>query len=101
LRADQGARWVNVSLESTQSESYKTDPLDAAVESAWFHGIVVVAAAGNRGTSADAVTRAPGNDANAISVGASTTRAPGSQRWVRFRSASSGRNRANWCRKRT
>ena len=30
-------------------QSYKTDPLDAAVEAAWFTGIVVVAAAGNRG----------------------------------------------------
>jgi serine protease AprX len=63
-------RVVNLSLESTQAESYKTDPLDAAAEAAWFKGIVVVAAAGNRGTSGDAVNYAPGNDPYVISVGA-------------------------------
>jgi serine protease AprX len=63
-------RVVNLSLESTDAQSYKTDPLDAAAESAWFHGIVVVAAAGNRGTSGDAVDYAPGNDPYVISVGA-------------------------------
>ncbi|HYY42136.1 MAG TPA: S8 family serine peptidase, partial [Pyrinomonadaceae bacterium] len=54
----------------TSPNSYKTDPLDAAVESAWLKGIVVVAAAGNRGSDADAVQYAPGNDPYAISVGA-------------------------------
>jgi serine protease AprX len=63
-------RVVNLSLESTQAQSYKTDPLDAAVEAAWNSGIVVVAAAGNRGTASDAVNYAPGNDPYAISVGA-------------------------------
>ena len=63
-------RVVNLSLESTQAQSYKTDPLDAAVESAWLKGLVVVAAAGNRGTAGDAVDYAPGNDPYAISVGA-------------------------------
>jgi serine protease AprX len=62
-------RVVNLSLESTQPQSYKTDPLDAAVEAAWFNGIVVVAAAGNRGTADDAVDYAPGNDPYVISVG--------------------------------
>ncbi len=62
-------RVVNLSLESTTAQSYTTDPLDTAVESAWFHGIVVIAAAGNRGAAADAVTRAPGNDPYVISVG--------------------------------
>ena len=42
-------RVLNLSLESTVAESYRTDPLAAAVEAAWFKGIVVVAAAGNRG----------------------------------------------------
>jgi len=65
-----GIRVVNLSLESAVAGSYKTDPLDAAVEAAWFHGIVVVAAAGNRGHDADAVRYAPGNDPFAITVGA-------------------------------
>jgi len=69
-KAEYNIRVLNLSLESTVAESYKTDPLDAAVESAWFKGIVVVAAAGNRGTASDAVTRAPGNDPYVISVGA-------------------------------
>src|SRR4051794_4951300 len=65
-----GIRVVNLSLESTVAGSYRTDPLDAAVEAAWFHGLVVVAAAGNRGRSVDAVQYAPGNDPFAITVGA-------------------------------
>ncbi len=62
-------RVVNLSLESSDPQSYKTDPLDAAAEAAWFNGIVVVAAAGNRGASGDAVDYAPGNDPYVISVG--------------------------------
>ena len=64
-----GIRVVNLSLESTVPQSYKVDPLDAAVEAAWFKGLVVVAAAGNRGVAADAVSYAPGNDPYVISVG--------------------------------
>jgi serine protease AprX len=67
---DYGIRVVNLSLESTTAESYRTDPLDAAVESAWLHGIVVVAAAGNHGTTAAAADYAPGNDPFVITVGA-------------------------------
>jgi serine protease AprX len=67
---DYGIRVVNLSVESTTAESYRTDPLDAAVEAAWFHGIVVVAAAGNHGTAPDAADYAPGNDPFVISVGA-------------------------------
>ena len=69
-KAAYNIRVVNLSLESTTPGSYKTDPLNAAVESAWFKGIVVVTAAGNRGTAADAVSRAPGNDPYVITVGA-------------------------------
>jgi serine protease AprX len=67
---DYNIRVVNLSLEAANPGSYKTDPLDAAVENAWFNGIVVVAAAGNRGTAPDAVSYAPGNDPYAITVGA-------------------------------
>jgi serine protease AprX len=65
-----GIRVVNLSLSSTVAESYLTDPLDAAAESAWFSGLVVVAAAGNGGTATDAVAYAPGNDPHVITVGA-------------------------------
>jgi serine protease AprX len=69
-KADFNIRVVNLSLESTDPQSYRTDPLDAAAEAAWFNGIVVVAAAGNRGTAGDAVDYAPGNDPYVVSVGA-------------------------------
>jgi len=62
-------RVINLSLDSTTPQSSKTDPLDAAVESAWMHGIVVVTAAGNRGTASDAVQYSPANDPYAITVG--------------------------------
>jgi serine protease AprX len=69
-RRDYGIRVVNLSLSSTVAESAATDPLDAAVESVWLHGVVVVAAAGNAGTAPDAVSFAPGNDPYVISAGA-------------------------------
>jgi len=72
-KTELGIRVVNLSLSSATAESYKTDPLDAAVESAWMSGIVVVAAAGNGGTASDAVSYAPGNDPYIISVGAVDT----------------------------
>jgi serine protease AprX len=65
-----GIRVVNLSLSSTAAESYRTDPLDAAVEAAWFSGIVVVAAAGNDGDAPNAVSYAPGNDPFVITAGA-------------------------------
>jgi serine protease AprX len=69
-KAEYNIRVLNLSLESTVAESYKTDPLDAAVEAAWFKGIFVVAAAGNRGPGGDAVQYAPGNDPYIVTVGA-------------------------------
>lgn len=67
---DYNIQVVNLSFRSTSAESYRTDPLDAAVEQAWFDGITVVAAAGNLGTAPDAVSYAPGNDPYVITVGA-------------------------------
>ena len=69
-KADYNIRVVNLSFRSTSAESYTTDPVDAAAEQAWFHGITVVAAAGNLGTASDAVSYAPGNDPYVITVGA-------------------------------
>jgi serine protease AprX len=69
-QADYNIRVVNMSLDSTTPQSYTTDPLDAAAESAWMHGMVVVAASGNRGSASDAVQYAPANDPYVITVGA-------------------------------
>jgi serine protease AprX len=62
-------RVVNLSLNEATPSNYRTNALNAAVEQAWNAGIVVVAAAGNRGTAADAVHYAPGNDPFVITVG--------------------------------
>ncbi|WP_309721181.1 S8 family peptidase, partial [Armatimonas sp.] len=48
-RAANNIRVINLSLGHTVGESYKTDPLCQAVESAWKSGMVVVCAAGNNG----------------------------------------------------
>jgi serine protease AprX len=69
-QSDYNIRVVNMSLDSTTPQSYTSDPLDAAAESAWMHGMVVVAAAGNRGSASDAVQYAPANDPYVITVGA-------------------------------
>ncbi len=68
-KAQFNLRVLNLSLAADTPQSYKTDPLDAAVEYAWQKGIVVVVAAGNRGSAADAVQYAPANDPFVISVG--------------------------------
>ncbi len=67
---DYAIRVVNISLNSSIPDSYRQDPLDAAVEQAWGHGIVVVAAAGNFGTDAYSVDHAPANDPYVITAGA-------------------------------
>jgi serine protease AprX len=70
-RDELGIRVLNLSMSSdTAGASYLDDPINAAVEYAWHSGIVVVVAAGNRGSAADAVQYPPGNDPYAISVGA-------------------------------
>ena len=68
--AEYNIRIVNMSVRTESTNSYKTDPLNAAVEALWKHGIIVVAAAGNLGDQAGAVDHAPGNDPFAITVGA-------------------------------
>jgi len=67
--AQYNIRVINLSLNSSTPQSYKTDPLDAAVEAAWMDGIVVVVSAGNRGTAPDAVQYSPANDPYVITVG--------------------------------
>jgi len=62
-------RILNLSLQASVQESYRTSPIDAAVEYAWLKGIAVVVAAGNSGP--DSALYAPANDPYVISVGAS------------------------------
>jgi serine protease AprX len=65
-------RVVNLSINSSTAQSYHTSPLDAAAEILWFNKIVVVASAGNAGTST--LNAAPANDPFIITVGASDER---------------------------
>lgn len=65
-------RVVNLSLNTTTEQSYNVSPLDAAVEILWFNGVVVVASAGNKGTSTyNTANASPANDPFIITVGAS------------------------------
>jgi subtilisin family serine protease len=61
---------VNLSLHSSTAESYKTSPLDAAVEFLWKNGIFVVVASGNTGNVPGAVDFPPTNDPFVMTVGA-------------------------------
>ena len=65
-------RVANFSMTGATPTSFRFDPLDQAVERLWFSGVVVVAAAGNHGSSTGSVdmSYAPGNDPFVISVGA-------------------------------
>ena len=72
-------RVINLSLGHAPDESYKFDPMCEAVERAVHAGIVVVAAAGNRGKNAAGKSiyggiDSPGNDPYAITVGALNTK---------------------------
>ncbi|HEX5246419.1 MAG TPA: S8 family serine peptidase [Gaiellaceae bacterium] len=67
-------RVVNLSLVSEAQTSFVNDPLDAAVEQLWFHGVFVVAAAGNYGQPGGVLmAHSPGNDPFVLTVGALDT----------------------------
>ena len=59
---------VNLSFGARQVSSYQQDLLAAVVESAWFAGVTVVAAAGNRGPLPGTVST-PGADPFILTVG--------------------------------
>ncbi len=65
-------RVVNLSFSTDSTQTYLLDPLAFAVERVWQHGIVVVTAAGNAGTSAGRMTM-PAADPFVIAVGANHT----------------------------
>ena len=62
-------RVINLSYGTDSTQSYQLDPLAAAAENAWHHGIVVVTSAGNEGTATSQLTD-PGYDPYLIAVGA-------------------------------
>jgi serine protease AprX len=63
-------RVVNLSVNGSVPTSYLTSPICAAVETLWNRGVVVVVAAGNRGSVSNAVHFAPACDPFVLSVGA-------------------------------
>ena len=65
-----GTRILNLSLAVDPTGSYQNDPVDVAVERVWNSGVVVVTAAGNRGTGPGTIS-APGDDPFVITAGAS------------------------------
>jgi len=62
-------RVINLSYGTNSAQAYLADPLAAAAENAWQHGIVVVASAGNGGSAAGRLTD-PAIDPYVIAVGA-------------------------------
>ena len=68
-RATYNIRVLNLAFGTDSKQSYSVDPLDYAVEQAWFSGILVVASAGNRGPDGGTVNK-PGDDPFVLTVGA-------------------------------
>lgn len=68
-KARYNIRVVNLSFGTDGMQSYRSDPLDRAVERAWEAGIVVVTSAGNLGPLAGSVSK-PGDDPRVLTVGA-------------------------------
>jgi serine protease AprX len=62
-------RVINLSYGTDSAQSYQVDPLAAAAENAWQHGIVVVTSAGNEGTTTGQLTD-PAYDPYVLAVGA-------------------------------
>jgi serine protease AprX len=62
-------RVINLSYGTDSAQAYLADPLAAATENAWKHGIVVVASAGNNGPGTTRLSD-PAIDPYVIAVGA-------------------------------
>lgn len=71
-RTDNGmnVRVVNLSFGTASVQPYQLDPLAAAAENAWRHGLVVVVSGGNGGPDAGGLTD-PAIDPYVIAVGSS------------------------------
>jgi serine protease AprX len=64
-----GIKVLNLSLGTDGTQTYRTDPLNYAVERAWSSGIVVVVSAGNLGPAPRTIAK-PADDPWVITVGA-------------------------------
>ena len=64
-----GIKVLNLSLGTDSTQTYRTDPLNYAVERAWDSGIAVVVAAANLGPGPGTISK-PGDDPFVITVGA-------------------------------
>lgn len=71
-------RVLNLSLGTDSDQDHRIDPLNLAVERVWESGIVVVAAAGNGGTTPGTIAK-PGDDPLVVTVGASDDRTTASR----------------------
>jgi len=67
-------RVINLSYGTDSAQGYQADPLAAATENAWHHGIVVVTSAGNNGPDAGRLAD-PAIDPYVIAVGATDSNA--------------------------
>jgi serine protease AprX len=74
-----GIRVLNLAFGTDATSSYLVDPLDYAVERAWRAGILVVAAAGNRGPDGGSISK-PGDDPFVLTVGAADVRGTADRR---------------------
>ena len=72
-REQYGIRVVSLSFGTDSSQKYLEDPLDHAVERLWEAGILVVAAAGNRGAGGSKIDK-PADDPFVLTVGAADLR---------------------------
>lgn len=72
-RAAHRIRVLNLSFGTDSTQKHQLDPLNHAVQRLWRAGIVVVAAAGNRGEGGQKIDK-PGDDPFVVTVGAADTR---------------------------
>ncbi len=90
-------RVINLSYGTASEQGYQIDPLAAAAENAWKHGIVVVTSAGNNGNETDQLSD-PAIDPFVLAVGAADSSnkvngwAPNRTRVASFSSVSTGRH---------
>ena len=64
-----GIKVLNLSLGTDSTQTYRTDPLNYAVERAWGSGIAVVVAAANLGPTPGSISK-PADDPWVVTVGA-------------------------------